>query len=197
MSTPTYPAQTLGVIGDAGGQLRSGGAHRFAANDNAANIGAAGERRTAAVLTDFAGSALIAHDLKIPLRGVKANVDHAVASGDRLLLIDSKVWEPGTYWSLGATTRRGMRPIAPPVGKSMTIALNAYRGMGSKQGFEVVDPITAVWSSRPGAGVKVSRLRVPCGRAVAGTELPRLLARFATGPASPALARALHSMLTN
>ena len=38
--------------------------------------------------------AAVLHDLRIPIPGFKANIDHAVVSGRSVLLIDSKMWKP-------------------------------------------------------------------------------------------------------
>lgn len=61
--------------------------------------GAEGERRTAAILNlieDKAPGMRVYHGLRFP--GTKnADIDHAIAYGDSLMLIDSKMFRPGSY----------------------------------------------------------------------------------------------------
>lgn len=67
----------------------------------------------------FAGdpSITICHDLSVP--GLeRANVDHAVTRGNAVVLVDSKLWEPGTYWKIGRFVFRGLThfPAAERIG---------------------------------------------------------------------------------
>lgn len=65
------------------------------------------------------------HDLNIP--GMKANVDHAVIRGRRLLLIDAKRWKPGVYWTVKGQTRRGREKIDWADKATMPAALRIFR----------------------------------------------------------------------
>ncbi|WP_235436708.1 nuclease-related domain-containing protein [Pseudarthrobacter siccitolerans] len=66
-----------------------------------AEIGAEGERRTARLIT---GSVLPAIPSARLINGLRwpgsehADLDHAVIAGNRIALIDSKLWADGTYW---------------------------------------------------------------------------------------------------
>src|SRR3954453_8392557 len=99
---------TNGIYGTAAAGLNNAA---WARNQDVADIGAAGEKRTAQILDGFAGKAAILHDLRIPIPGISANIDHVVVSGRRVLILDSKVWKPGIYWSLGGANRRGFERV--------------------------------------------------------------------------------------
>lgn len=75
----------------------------------AANVhkGVAGETRTANLVIDqllreLPGAKLV-NGLQWP-GSVHADVDHAILLGARLLLVDSKMWQDGNYWTDGRTT---------------------------------------------------------------------------------------------
>ncbi|OOP59265.1 hypothetical protein BMF89_21285 [Arthrobacter sp. SRS-W-1-2016] len=61
------------------------------------------------MLNGFGKKAAVLHDLRIPLPGFKANIDHAIVSGKSVLLIDSKMWKPGFYRQCSATAAAGKR----------------------------------------------------------------------------------------
>ena len=65
------------------------------------NAGIKGEKATAVLLEDFVnklGTATVFHGLEFPTTSVsKADVDHAVLYGNKLALIDSKMWKPAYY----------------------------------------------------------------------------------------------------
>jgi hypothetical protein len=66
-----------------------------------AEIGAEGERRTARLITDSVLPAIPAARLINGLRwpgSEHADLDHAVIAGNRIALIDSKMWADGAYW---------------------------------------------------------------------------------------------------
>lgn len=87
------------VYGTPGGSLTG--------HAEADRIGAAGEQRVAGHLNRLASKYPVAvlHDLDIP--GSAANIDHAVVYGDRVLILDSKVWKPARYRSRGTRAYRG------------------------------------------------------------------------------------------
>ena len=99
------------VIGVAGASLTDGS---FTVDAGTARVGADGERKTAAILDPFTQttSATVLHDLMVSARGYRSNIDHVVVSGSHVLIVDSKVWLPGFYWTLNGTTRRGMSRFA-------------------------------------------------------------------------------------
>lgn len=117
------------------------------------------------------------HDLNLP--GTAANVDHAVARGNRLLLLDAKRWKAGIYWTLAGTTRRGLTPVPHADGRGLatgmdivqqrindTAAHNPAMRNVTVEPFTLVFPTgastTSVWAYRPpdGSTVKVATGRV-------------------------------------
>jgi hypothetical protein len=95
--------------GRAGGSL--GGDAAFAKNAATARTGRAGEVITSIALDKMArdlGFAVL-HDLRIP--GAQANIDHIVVSGDRVWIVDTKVWKPGFYFTLFGRTYRGRERV--------------------------------------------------------------------------------------
>lgn len=93
------------VYGTPGGSLTGGSS--FTGNEAADRVGAAGEQRIGARLNQLAVKYPVAvmHDLDIP--GSQANVDHLVVHGDRVLIMDSKVWKPMRCTSRGNRAYRG------------------------------------------------------------------------------------------
>ena len=89
----------MAAHGTAAAGLASSRATHFTSSAANARVGAAGEKVLARLLNAHAEHAEIFHDLRVP--GARINVDHAVLSGNKLLLIDTKVWKAGTYWGGG------------------------------------------------------------------------------------------------
>jgi hypothetical protein len=125
------------VVGRAGASL----AHAtWAVNADVAATGRDGELRTAAELHRLllAGERgpTVLHDLMLPVRGVKANIDHVIVSGRDVWLLDTKVWAPGVYWTFRGHTRRGWswkkldyldKKTAEMARRSITELLLAYK----------------------------------------------------------------------
>lgn len=177
--TPRLPGQ---VLGRAGGGLEEANAG-WAANAAVARVGRAGELATAAVLDEWAhrpGGPSVLHDLTIP--GSRANVDHVVVSGNRLLLVDSKVWKPAVYWSLAGRVFRGTSRFEHAERHTMAMAVDRLRDYLGKSGLvvQVRTPVTVVWSSSTRGRVRLGLLRLPGSRAITGERLhPRLAGRGA------------------
>jgi hypothetical protein len=53
----------------------------WAVNENVAKIGAEGEQKTEVLLNGFGKKAAVLHDLRIPIPGFKANIEHAIDLG--------------------------------------------------------------------------------------------------------------------
>lgn len=83
----------------------------WAVNQNVARVGAAGEKKSAALLDGFHLKAAVMHDLRVPIPGFKANIDHVIVYGKNVFILDTKVWKPGFYWTLDGTTRRGLEKV--------------------------------------------------------------------------------------
>lgn len=149
----------------------------FAANAGAAKAGAEGEVKTAAILDGFSLKAAILHDLRVPLRGFKANIDHVVVSGKRVLIIDTKVWKPGFYWSFFGANRRGRERIAHTE-KDLSYAQQALITHLRGTGAVVSNPHLVIWSSRKTGTPTLWALRVPNARLLHGDALLRFVKGF-------------------
>ncbi len=98
------------VFGTVGGSLRGKGAGW---GQGKVKAGAAGERATSALLermftSDF--DVYLFNDVSVPGMD-RANADHVVVRGRRVLVVDSKRWAPGFYWSFRGCWR-GRRRFA-------------------------------------------------------------------------------------
>lgn len=177
--------------------------------------GAAGERLTAAVLNGYADRSAVFHDLNVP--GYRINADHAVLAGNRLLIIDSKVWTGGKYWSFGEWHFRGMERRPNP-SKAVAMAREAIADYLRPHRIRVVTPLVVLWSGGQATGAHVfgdghgritgawareeSRpfihFRYPGGKAVPGNDLARRVHHFTHHAPAPnpgaveALTRLLH-----
>lgn len=174
--------------GRAGGSLDEA---TFAVSVGAARAGRRGEILTALTLDKLASERgfTVLHDLRIP--GSTANIDHVVVSGDKVWVIDSKLWKPGIY-----VTFRGRTYFKAP-GSWFTRAAHAdKRGVPLAQtrldhylamfGARMQRPIMVIHSSRTRKAVRIWAYRPasPDGfktRAVHPTQL--------SFPAQPASAR--------
>lgn len=186
------------IIGRPGAGLS--GAPSWAANADVARIGQTGELRTAEVLDEAARrhGVTVLHDLRIPIPGITANVDHAVVTGRRVLLIDAKVWQPGMYWTIGGRTFRGLRRFKPAEKKTMQMAARAFRTFLQKREIraDVLWPLIVVWPSRTGT-FRRALLRVPGARVIPAGQLARAIARFAgRRPADQRIVDALSALVT-
>lgn len=146
--------------------------------------GLSGELRTAELLNRLClrpGGPSVIHDLRIPLKGIRANIDHAVVAGDRLLLIDSKVWRPGVYWTVCGQSRRGLERFRPAEKKTMRMAFQAIDGMlrGERVRAELLVPVLVVWPSNDRAAFRPVHFQVPGARVIGGAGLERLVRRMA------------------
>ena len=189
------------ILGVPGGGLLAG---QVQGNAGVIAAGVDGEIRTAAVLNSFAdkpGGPAVLHDLRIPAHGIKANIDHAVVSGNRVLLIDSKVWAPGFMWRGPGGTWRGLRRFAPADKQTLPMAERIYDTYLSKYGANrIAFPLLVVWpSTSTGPGVTTWAWRPSGSDVVAGHKLERLIKRFIgrTQGASPTLVQALSRQLNN
>lgn len=95
----------MSIYGRGGASASQGGA--WAKNDKVAKIGAAGEKKVAKALEPYfssPSSAALFHDLAVP--GRRANIDHLIVSGRKVLLLDTKVWKAGFYFTFFSRTFR-------------------------------------------------------------------------------------------
>lgn len=182
------------VLGRAGAGLDNAA---WAKNDAVARIGKSGEVKTAAVLDELAhrdGGPTVLHDLRIPIPGISANIDHVVVSGRTVHLIDAKVWKPGFYWTLGGRTFRGMSRFAPAEKKTMPMAVDAINRhlSGRRVGAKVARPMLVVWPSSAHGSSSFWAMVSPGARVVDGAAFTARVRRLVgTKPADPAVVTAL------
>lgn len=181
-----------GIYGHAATGLRDAG---WAVNEQVARIGASGEQKTAGVLDGFAARAAVLHDLRVPIPGFRSNIDHIVVSGKRVLIIDSKVWKPGFYWTLFGVNRRGFERV-DHTAKDQSYVHRAMAGYLKGTGAKIGKPVVAVWPSRQGHPVTSWLLTVPGAHVVPAAGLASLVKDF-TGkaPADPVIVNRLRELL--
>lgn len=143
---------------------------------SAAKRGQQGEVRTARLLNELAdrdGGPSILHDLRIPMKGVSANIDHVIVSGRRVLLLDTKEWKPGFYWTFRGRSYRGRTRVPHAEKKTMVMAANAVRGFLEREGVKatVIEPVVAVWPSSTKNTLTVWALRFPGARTIHADRL--------------------------
>jgi hypothetical protein len=182
-----------GVYGTAGTGLANDSS--FAANDAVARIGAGGEERTQQILNGFGLKAAVLHDLRVPIPGFKANIDHVVVSGKRVLVLDTKVWKPGFYWTLFGKNRRGGERVdhtAKDQGYIQQALITHLRGLDAT----VSAPALVIWPSSTRQPISFWLLRVPgTSRLLHGAALVGFVKRFiGRTPADPAITRRLSEL---
>lgn len=193
------------VYGNAGGSLND--ANWLQPKDKgAARVGASGEQRTARLLDAYAvpGGVTVLHDLRVPSSKYKANIDHVVVSGNRVFVIDSKVWKPARYWTLGGKTRRGLERFTPAEKQTMVVTQQALVAMFSSAGLDVIveEPILFVWSSSKRSKLSTRFLKVPGARVISDDRIEKACERnFGTRllgggkPADQAVVNQLRTLL--
>lgn len=182
------------IIGTAGGGLDDAS---WAANAEVARFGQRGEQQSAEILNALGrrrNGPTIMHDLAIPISGITANIDHVVVSGRRVLLIDSKFWKPGRYWTLGGRTRRGWARFDHAASKAPQMGMDSIAKLLARKGIQatVCTPLIAVWPSAKASQVGVRMLRYP-GADVAEARKLKSAVRRRVGlrTADPAIVAAL------
>ena len=189
------------VVGRAGAGLDNAG---WAKNKEVAGIGQGGELRTAAVLNTVLlvgdDGPTVMHDLMLPVKGIRANIDHVVVSGRDVWLFDSKVWAPGTYWTFRGHTRRGFslkrlgymdKKTCAMAQESIASFLEAY-GVRAK----VHKAVLVVWPSRADGAPNLAWYRPVGARAIAGRSLARYCAKLRK-PAAPDIVDSLARLVVD
>lgn len=187
------------VIGTAGAGLVGA---TWAANAEVARIGRRGEQRSAEHLNKLAaaiGGPTILHDLTIPIPGVEANIDHVIVSGRQVLLLDTKMWKPGFYWTVAGHTRRGLARFTHADSKTMQMAREAierHLARSSQVKAVVPTPRVLVWpSSSSGQSPSLLLVRTP-GAIVQGAERFFTRARRSRfRPADPSVVHVLAALI--
>lgn len=187
------------VYGRAGGGLKKA---EWAASSGAAKAGQRGERKTATVLDPFASpNAIIFHDLMIPASGYTANIDHAIVAGNKVHLLDSKVWKPGFMWTLGGKTRRGFDHVPHAGSKTMAMARDAITaylaGAGAKAA--LVDATVVVWPSSRDGQVSTWAMRMDGAKVIPSANLEAWARRHTSGrtEANDAIVSAMYELLVD
>lgn len=141
-------------LGNAGGSLTDAG---FARNAGTARAGQTGELLTARILDAQAAERgfTVIHDLRIPR--AKANIDHVVVAGNRVWVIDSKLWMPGLYSTVRTRTwhrYKGTLQLAPHADKrGLPLGHSRIAELLEPLGARMQRPLMVVHSSRPGERV--------------------------------------------
>mgnify|MGYP002738587564 CR=1 FL=1 len=170
------------VYGRAGGSASVGGS--FESFSGAGKVGARGERRTGEVLNALASrpdGPTVFHDLVIP--GVPGpNVDHAVVAGKKVLLLDSKFYAPGFYWTFGGVTRRKFEAVPFADKATLPMAFDRFAPLLGRA--KMLRPVMVVWPSRADEKMSLSLFRPQGARALAGERLESFISRRMFSPAS-------------
>lgn len=176
------------VFGIAGGTVEQLGT-------DAAKAGRAGEESTGRVLDMIAVESRrdVWHDLDVPARGIAANIDHIVTGGTVVLIVDSKRWRPGFYWTLEDTSYRWLSKVEHADRRTMEMIqqrLSAHIPRAL-----VRRPLVSIEASRPGS-LNVAFLHVPGADAIRASALPRRArALVPDEPTDPDLVAALFPLL--
>lgn len=194
-SSPLPPGQ---VLGRPGGGLDTA---TWAKNDAVARVGKSGEVRTAAILDALAakpGGPTVLHDLRIPIPGFTANIDHVVVSGHTVYLLDAKVWKPGFYWTARGRTRRGLSRFPPAEKKTMPMAQRAVTGYLERHRVvaEIAHPLLVVWPSSGRSPMHLWAMVSPGAGVVTGARFAAKAHRFVGAkPADPAVVAILAQLV--
>ena len=190
-----------------------GAGSTWAANDAVASQGRRGEMDTATILNQIArvGGPTVLHDLRIPIPGFTANIDHAVVAGNRIWLIDSKRWKPAFYWTVGGKTHRGIATFAvkdkkgnwkyPAASRTMPMAVDSITKFLTKRNtirFSMATPLIVVWASSSKSRINVRFLKMPGSHAVSAVKLKSTQARmFGSKRADPQIVAALAQLVVD
>lgn len=169
----------------------------WAVNEAVAKMGAKGEKKSEEILNRFGESAAVMHDLHLPIPGFKANIDHIIVSGKRVLILDSKMWKPGFYWTFSGTNRRGLEKV-PHTAKDQGYIQRAIISHLSGTGAEVGVPKLAVWPSREDQKLSLWLLQVPGAHVITGTALAGVVRKFiGRKPADDQIVKRLATLLVH
>lgn len=184
------------VFGTPGGSLKTG--QSWAANDAVLRHGAAGEQRTADLLNSLPDNFAVFHDLRVPTKKITANIDHVVLTGKHLIIIDSKAWAGGIYWSHGSKNRRGLSAVDHVGKKTMQIAASSMQAALGGHGGVIHQPVIAVWPSSTIKAPVLLNPYTPASKIIHGSRLMthiRKTVRFKTSPPDPGLVNELRKLL--
>ena len=115
-----------------------------------AYAGTKGEQFTAdelAKLFERDQTTWVFHDL-VPPGWKSANLDHVVCRGNTVVVLDSKCWAPGRYWSMGELFIAASNVLAR-LRKFRLVSLIESLSNLLGPGFAIT-PLVVIWPSRPG-----------------------------------------------
>ena len=179
-------------LGRAGGSLDDAG---FSVNAGTAKAGQTGELLTARMLDARAEKHgfTVLHDLRVPRS--KANIDHIVVAGNRVWVIDSKLWAPGVYM----TTPKGTFHFDGRVNKPAPHADKRGLPLGHARIAELLEPLGArmqrplmvLHCSRPSERFSTWMYRPASDRGARVRALHPMKLRFPSREADPRIVAAL------
>jgi hypothetical protein len=195
--TTDNPRPTPNTRGTAGGSLNE---LTGRASQGQIDAGRTGELKTAAVLDKVCrgNGPTVLHDLDIPLDKVSANIDHIVVSGNSVLIIDSKYWRPGRYWTFGGKTRCGLARVAHADKKTMKMAHQAIESHLLKYRAVVRIPLVVVWPSSKNVKFSLRWYRPLGATAISGEDFQARVSKIVgAAPADPVIVGVLTGLLKN
>ena len=185
------------VYGRAGTSLAAD--TRWARNAGTVGAGRRGEANTAAILDAVARSSemSVLHDVRIPIPGMRLNIDHIAVAGKTVLLIDSKLWKPGFLWTFRGHTRRGRDSFDACDKRTVQMAHEAFCSYLAGYGARFACPVVAVWPSRDAGKVSTWAATFPAAVLLPGHKLERHVRRALPvhDPADPALVTRIRALV--
>lgn len=124
--------------------------------DDAHQIGAHGEQRTASMINQLSKDAAIFHGMQLPIK-LRTDIDHLIVRDGAILAIDSKFWQAGTYRSFGGKLYRGFQVIDVP--DAMIKAVEILQKLTKGHQLEV-STMVIVHSKRGGAKIASSATKL-------------------------------------
>jgi hypothetical protein len=141
------------------------------------------------------------HDLRIPIPGFTANIDHVVVRGREVFIIDAKVWRPAAYWTFRGRTRRGWSRFEPAEKQTMRMAHERVSGYLTQRGIkaDVRRPLVVVVPSSRQSNMSLRWPRAPGATAMHVDKfeswVTRQLRPRRRTPADPRIVQALADLL--
>lgn len=148
----------------------------WAVSAGAASAGAKAEQATEKILSEFITKAAVMHDLRVPIPNFKANIDHVIVTGKTVIILDTKNWQPGFYWTFRGVNRRGFTKV-PHTGKDQSYITKSVETYLAGTGAKVKQPVLIVWPSRRNEKISLWMLRTPGASLIEATGLTRLVGR--------------------
>lgn len=182
----------MSIYGKGGGSAAKGGT--WAKNEAVAKIGAAGERKVAKALAPYfssPSSAALFHDLAVP--GRRANIDHLIVSGRKVLLLDTKVWKAGLYYTVFSHTFRGFTPVSHADKKTYQMLTHDLKKFLEPVGAKILTPAVIVLGK--GGKAKVGLYRPKGAKAYNLDEfIAKKISRMNLTPPEPAILSSINRL---